>query len=596
MANTAIDLVGLDFDSLKQNLITYLKNNTQFKDLDYEGSNMRVLIDVLAYNTYLNAFYTNMVASEMFLDTAQLRDSIVSHAKELNYTPRSFTSAKATITVNITPSSNVSSVLIPKYTSFTSRVGSNTYTFTTPESTVTTNFVNGAFTVDLEVYEGNIITETFIVNSANANQRFVLSNQTVDTKSLDVTVYENNGQTVLPYTEVSQLYDVSDTSQIFFIQSAENQQYEIVFGDNVFGRRPKDGAYVLIKYRACSGELANGAVKFASDGPIDGHTSISISTINNASGGSLSESVESIKYNAPKSFQAQNRAVTSSDYEILLKNQFSDIRGVSVFGGEDADPPQYGKVFISADANNADGISEARKAVFLDFLKDKTPLTVDAEFINPSFMYVKIDTNVYYNINITRKQTADLLTQIQAAISTYNTTNLEDFNVTLFYSDLTQAIDAADDSIVGNETEISIVKRIYPTLNDNDYGFTIDTYNELATETGVKLSVDEPHYGHTLRSTPFVYENTTCLLLDDTLGNVYVASQRAGVVEVITKVGTINYTTGKIIVGNLNITSYQGDFIELFIRPAGQNITCKKNTILQIDIFDVSINVIGVKQ
>lgn len=597
MANTTIDLVGLDFASLKQNLITYMRNNTQFRDLDFEGSNMNVLMDVLAYNTYLNAFYTNMVASEMFLDTAQLRDSIVSHAKELNYTPRSFAAAKATIGVDITPSAtNVSSVLIPKYTSFTSRVGSNTYTFTTSESVVVTDYVSGAFTVNLDVYEGNIISETFVVNSANANQRFVLSNQTVDTKSLDVTVYEDNGQTALTYTVVSQLYDVRDTSQVYFVQSAENQQYELVFGDNVFGRRPKDGAYVLAKYRACSGELANGAARFASDGPIDGHSSVNVRTIATAAGGAVNESIESIRFNAPRSFQAQNRAVTTSDYEILLKNEFSDIRGVSVFGGEDADPPQYGKVFISADAINADGVSDARKAVYLDFLKDKTPLTIEAEFIDPTFMYVKIDTNVYYNINATRKQTADFQTAVQAAISTYNTTSLEDFNVTMFYSDLVEAIDNADTSIVGNETDIRIVKRVYPKLSDDSYSFTIETFNPLITETGVKLAADEPHYGHTLTSSLFTYQNSTCLLLDDTLGNVYVAAQRAGAVEIITKVGTINYQTGKILVSNLNITNYQGDYIELFIRPLGKNITCRKNTILQIDLADVTVNVFGVKQ
>lgn len=595
MANTTIDLVGLDFSTIKNNLTTFLKNNTQFKDIDYEGSNINVLLDLLSYNTYLNAFYTNMVASEMFLDTAQLRDSVVSHAKELNYVPRSFQSAKATITVDISPATAVTSVVVPEYTSFTSRVGSNTYTFSTAETQVLLDYTNGTYSTTIDVYEGIITSETFVVNPSNTAQRYVLSNPTIDTSSLSLTVYEDNGQTIIPYLPTGQLFNINDASRIYFIQAAENQQYEIVFGDGVYGKKPKDGAVVVAKYRACSGELPNGASLFVADGPIDGHTNISVTTVENAAAGTVSETVSSIKFNAPRFFQAQNRAVTAYDYEVLLKSQFADIRDISAYGGEDAIPPQFGKVFIAVDINNTTNVPGVRKSTFLQYIKDKTPLTITAEFINPSYLYAKINTSVLYNVNSTNKSTADINTLVQSAISNYNTDHLDGFKKTLYYSPLTKYIDNADQSIIGNDTSILLVSRLVPQL-DSDYQFTITTYNALETEIGPKINVGEVHYGHTFKSTSFTYKNSQCILVDDTLGNVFVAAQRGDYIEVISKVGTIDYVTGSITVSNFNISSYDGNYIECIFRTLSRNIEGVKNLVLRIDPNDVSVTVTGVKQ
>lgn len=596
MANTNIDLVGLDFTSLKNNLKTFLKTNTQFKDLDYDGSNINVLLDVLAYNAYLNAFYTNMVASEMFLDTAQLRDSIVSHAKELNYVPRSFTSAKATIKVNITPTTSVSTVLIPKFTSFTSRVGSNTYTFVTTESQVVTAANSNIFTQTIDVYEGAIKTETFVMNYANTMQRFVLSNPTIDTSSLDVTVYEDGGQTIQTYTLGSQLYGVTDTSKVFFVQPAQNQQYELIFGDNVFGRKPKDGSTVVARYRASSGELPNGATTFSSDGPIDGHTNVSVNTVTVATGGAVGESIESIRYNAPRAFQAQNRAVTSSDYETLLQNQFSDIQAVSVYGGEEASPPRYGRVYISVDVADADGAPETRKQAYLNYIRDKSPLTIQVEFVDPSFLYVKVDTTVYFNSNETNKTTSDIETTVQGAISSFNTANLSKFKRTLHYSSLVASIDDSETSIISNDTELTLIKRVTPTLNTS-YSFTATVDNPLQQETGRKLAVSEAHYGHTLTSSAFTYAGVRCLLIDDSLGSVYVAVEDANTIRVLRNVGSLNYETGTLTVGEgFNISAYEGNYIELRFKTLSKNIQSKTNTIIAIDPLDVSVTAVGVKQ
>jgi hypothetical protein len=595
MANTNFNLVGLDFNTLKDNLKSFLKNNTQFKDLDYEGSNINVLLDVLAYNTYLNGFYTNMVASEMFLDSAQLRDSVISHAKELNYIPRSFTSSKATITVAITPTAAVSSVLIPKYTSFTSRSGSNTYTFNTSSAIALNSSNSGVFSTTVDIHEGVIASETFVVNVSNTAQRYVLSNPTIDTSSLDVTLYEDNGATILTYTRADQLLSIKSSSKAFFLQGAENQQYEIVFGDGVFGRRPKDGSSIVIKYRVSSGELSNGCFEFTSDGAIDGHPSVLATTITSAQGGGVAETTEAIKFNAPRLFQAQNRAVTESDYEVLLLNQFSDIQAISAYGGEKAIPPQYGKVFISVDVADADGAPESRKSAFYDYIIQKTPATIAVEFIDPQFLYVKVNTTVLYDINNTVKTTADIETSVRAAISQYNNDSLANFKKTLYFSNLLEQIDSCDDSIISNDTTIYLVQRYLPQTNV-PINFIINVGNQLQTETGLKIEVGEKHYGHTLSTSLFTYQNLSCVLVDDTQGIVYIAEKQSDKIQVIKSVGTIDYINGIVNITNIEIADYEGNYIEFIFETKSKNISGYNNAIIEIDPIDVTVSVQGVKR
>jgi hypothetical protein len=594
MANTNFELVGLDFASIKSNLKSYLKNNTQFKDLDYEGSNINVLLDVMAYNTYLNAFYTNMVASEMFLDSAQLRDSIVSHAKELNYTPRSFTSAKAGLSVTITPNTAVSSVVVPKYTSFTSRVGSNTYSFSTGEAFVVTSDATGKFMLSTDVYEGTVTTDTFVMNG-QSKQRFVLSSPTVDVLSLDVSVYEDSGQTLLTYTRATKLLGVTDTSKVFFVQAAENQQYEIVFGDGVFGRRPKAGSTVVVRYRSCAGELPNGASVFVPDGLIDGHANIAVTTTSVAVGGAVAETLESIKFNAPRAFQAQDRAVTASDYETLLSANFSDIQAISVYGGEDVDPPRYGRVIISVDVAGAEGAPLSRKQTFYDFIKDRSPLTIQPEFIDPDFLYVHVSTDVNYNINTTTKTTTDIASAVRAAISSYNTTNLNKFKTTLYYSAMCAQIDNADASIIGNDTTVTIAKRIYPTVGVK-FQSVVDTHNPLSVESSLEMSGGSVHYGHTLTSTYITYQGNQAIIIDDAQGNILAATISGSSVIATQNIGTINYETGRLSFTNVIFDSYEGSYIELYLIPRAKNITAKQNTILVVNDEDVTVNVTGVRQ
>lgn len=594
MANTSIDLVGLDFNSIKTNLKTYLKNNTSFKDVNFEGSNIGVLIDLLAYNTYLNSFYTNMVASEMFIDTASLRDSVVSHAKSLNYTPRSFVSASANVTITISPSSSTNNVVMPKGTTFTSRVGSNTFTFSTNESLVLSNPNNNVFTSNITIYEGSYITDSFVMNYSNTSQRFVLSNPTIDTGSLSVIVIEDNGDANVSYTKTTSLVGMTSVSNNYFIEAAENQQYELRFGDGVFGRKPKDGAVIVAEYRTSSGELPNGSSIFVNDGSIDSHSNVSITTIANASGGAINETIESIRYNAPRAFQTQNRAVTASDYETILKANFSDIQSISAYGGETLVPPQFGKVFISVDVINADGTPQNRIETFSSFIGDKTPLSIDVVFVDPDFLYAEVVSEVKYNVNLTSKSTNDIKSLILSKISNYNLNNLNGFKKTLFYSKLIKDIDDTDSSIVSNNTNIRAIKKYTPTLNTNQ-SFQIDFGFRLEKETGVDLRTEEIHYGHTIQTSVFILNGYRSIIIDDTIGSLYVAKLSANVIDLERLIGTIDYHNGILIINNLNVSGFEGSAIKFYAVPKEKDISSFKNVILSIADEDIKVTVSPVK-
>ena len=594
MANTSIDLVGLDFQTIKTNLKTYLKNNSAFKDVDFEGSNINTLVDLLSYNTYLNSFYTNMVASEMFIDTAQLRDSVVSHAKSLNYTPRSFVSASAEIALTVTPSVPDTNVVIPKGTTFTSRVGSNTYTFSTAATEVINTSNNGVFTANLMLYEGTYIADSFTMNYSNTSQRFVLSNPTIDTGSVSVTVIEDGGSSTLAYTKTETLIGLTSLTKAYFVEAAENQQYEVRFGDNVFGRKPSDGSVIVVEYRTSSGELPNGASTFLNDGNIDTHANVSITTIASAAGGAINETIESIRYNAPRNFQVQGRAVTATDYETILKANFGDIQSISAYGGEDLVPPQFGKVFISVDVQNADGTPANRIKTFSDFIKDKTPVTVDVVFVDPQFMYVKVVSNIKYNVNATTKLSSDIRTAVLSKISTHNTTNLEGFKKTVYYTKLTKDIDSADDSIVSNDTEIRAIKIINPAI-DSDQSYEINYGFPFESETGVVLNTAEYHYGHTIQSSAFTYGGNRCILIDDTRGVLYVARLTGGIVEVKKSIGNVDYTNGIVTIQNLVVSNYEGSGIKIYARSKTKDFSSTKNVILAIKDEDVTVTVTPVK-
>ena len=589
MANSSVTLASLDFNSIKDSLKLYLQSQDRFTDYDFEGSNISVLLDVLAYNSFQNAFYLNMVGNEMFLDTSILRDSAVSHAKSLNYTPRSFNSAEATVNIAITvPNTEITTLTIPAYTSFTSTVGNDSYTFSTEEDIIlnspTTSGNNNIFTASNTVIsEGVWITDTFVVRP-NDNSRFILTNKTADTSSLTVTVLEDNQATTLTYTQATSLLGLTASSQVFFLQGAENFSYEIVFGDGVVARKPKDYSIVQVRYRTCNGQLANGARTFVTDGAIDGYSNVAVTTVTNASGGAVAEDVDSIKFNAPRYFQTQERAVTVEDYRNLLLATYPEINAINAYGGEQLDPPQYGKVFLAIDLTGADQLPQTKKDQYYSFVKSRCPIAIDPVFVDPEYTYVEVVSTVDYNINTTALSASDIRSLVIAAIQSYNTTNLDSFASTLRYSKLVAAIDAAQSAIVSNDTSIRLVKRLTPTVGSAQ-AFDVRFNDQLTT-----VLTSLPFNASTIESSIFTYNAAQVKIVDDGNGilNVVAAGDRNTIAQ--RNVGTVDYQTGLVQFSNLIVSSYT-NVIKLYAVAAEKDLETSTNTILAIDTADVNVTV-----
>jgi hypothetical protein len=322
---------------------------------------------------------------------------------------------------------------------------------------------------------------------------------------------------------------------------------------------------------------------------------VSVSTISSASGGVQAENNESIRFNAPRRFQAQDRAITTSDYEILLKTRFPEIQAISVYGGEEATPPQYGKVFISIDTANAEGVSVVSKNNYRDYIQQRSPLTIGVEFIDPTFTYVDVQTNVKYNTSRTSKTTSDISSSVKAAISLFSLNNIEDFNSILYYSNFVSSIDSADTSILGNDTSLRLIKRVQPSLNVNQE-IDIEFQNELSIDPFLRAETTDVSYGYTLTSSAFTFSNSTCILVDDSLGNIFIATKDQNNIRILKNVGTIDYVTGFLQITSLNISAYQGPYIKIFARTENKDLISKRNSILTIDLNDVSVTATGVKQ
>ena len=592
-ANSSIILSNIDFDTHKNTLKQYLKSQTRFQDYDFEGSNMNVLLDLLSYNTYHNMFYLNMASSEMFLDSAQIRDSVVSHAKELNYVPRSFRSAEANVNISIlTSDTSKRSIAIPKGTSFTSRFNNRNFTFTTAELVTLTDYTvnaNSTLTFDgsnIQLYEGYYVNDTFTFVNDGA-QRFILSNRNCDIDSASVTVIEDTGANTLTYTKASSLFNIDADSQVFFVQPAENETYEITFGDGVSGRKPKDNSIVSVEYRVSNGELPNGCKTFKADSTIDGESGITITLNTAAAGGSVSESIDSIKFNAPRHFTTQERAVTTEDYENLLKQNFSEINAVSAYGGEDLNPPQFGKVFVAVDLVDVDGVPEVKRDQYYRFLKPRSPVSIDPVFVDPGYTYIELTSTVNYNLNSTKLSSEDIKTIVTSAVRQYALDNLNDFNKVFRYSQVTSAIDSAQGAIISNETSIKLFKEVTPTLGATET-FDVDFQTELDTTLAESVG------GFTLQSTRFTFGGERATFQDDGAGIVNIVSAATG--TIITNIGTIDYESGLVQISGLNISAYEGSAIKVKAVPLSKDIRVINNIILNILEDDIRLTIRGVSQ
>lgn len=598
MANSSIDLVGLDFDSLKSSLKTYLKARPEFKDYDFEGSNINVLLDILAYNSYHQSYYLSMVLSESYIDSAQLRNSMVSHAKELNYLPRSARSARAEIDLNFSSNTNV--VTIPRGTSFTATVGSNLHTFLTDDESVHFSS-NGTFSVpDLAVYEGRMASERYVVNYNVSVQRFLINDPTVDTRSIRVSVTEDGSTTPTTYVWTTTTLGLGAGSQVFFLQAAEDGKYEVIFGDDILGRRPKDNSVVSISYRTCTEAAGNGASRFYLDSAFTTFTSTpTVETSAVARGGASVESIDSIRFYAPRYFQVQERAVNVSDYEIMLRQRFPEINALAAYGGEDLDPPQFGKVFISVDISDVDGLPESKVREYREFLRDKVPLSIDTEFVEPEFLFFDVATSVKYSVTGTDLNAEQVRSLVANRIITYTTDELNDFKASFLYSRFVGVIDdITQASIISNDTDIRIYRRVVPTFGtsvDLQVGFGVPL-----TEEGSVLPT-RYHYDDfvAVRSSPFVLGGETVHIDDDGSGVLRIVKDVLNeVVVVIPSVGSVDYSTGFLSMTNIRIDGLEAgeQYVRFYGRTAARDFETRENVILDLEADRMRIEVVPVRE
>jgi hypothetical protein len=598
-ANSATQIAELDFEGIKTNLVTFLQSQSNIKDYDYTGSNISTVLDVLAYNTYLNNFYLNMVANEMFLDTAQERDSIISHIKELNYTPRSFHSSKAVINLQVYPTERQSLITVPKYTPFTTSIAGVSKTFTTENALVIKPSVDGLNNTqyvasNVDVFEGKVVEEVFAVTSANS---FIatISNKEVDTRHLVVKIRESSSSTSNSvWTRADTLFGLSSTSNSYFIEPTQGSKFNITFGDGVFGKKPVQGNLVEISYRSGTGKLGDNGKVFVNSGSIDGHSNVAVSTVTNSIGGQEIESMNDIKFNAPRAFQVQERAVTANDYKILLQREYPQVKNVLAFGGEQLTPPRYGKVILAVDLADADGVPESLKSSIADFFKDKTPVGIDVVVNIPEFLYVEINGKSYYNITTTTQSTSAIATKATNALISFANTNINGFGVTYRNSKALGAVDACDTSISSTEFEVRVKRKLSPPATIKK-SYVIDFNNELAVDDILHSTSVKTTYKSAIESTTFTFAtDTSAFLVDDGLGNLKIVKTDSSdkLVIILAKAGTVDYKTGKIEISSLLIPAFTGTNLEVKARTVSRNIKSTKGAILQLNASDISITAI----
>jgi len=598
MANTSINLVDLDFASLKGSFKNYLRDQNQFKDYDFEGSNINILLDLLSYNSYKNAFYLNMLLSESFLDSAQLRNSILSHAKELNYLPRSARSSKAKVRIEFEATGESAPYIIQKGSPLTTLVKNESYTFTIPE-TITVSSANTTYSFETDIFEGTYIQDTYTYRQGIENQRFKLTNRNIDTESLTVSVFEDGNEVSDAYKLSTSLLDLDETSKVFFLQPTETGYFEVLFGDNNLGRRPKINSTIVMEYRTSSGELPNGAREFSVDFDPTGSDELNftpeVNTLENSRDGAEEESIESIRYMAPRHFQTQERAITASDYSIALKGQFPEINAVHAYGGEDLSPPQFGKVFIAVDITNVDGFPESKKIEYKNFIDRRSPFGIRPVFVDPEFSYLSVRSKVRYDVNVTSASRETLKSIIKNAIVDFNEEYLNDFNVILRNSKLETEIDDSDASIISSVTRTRIYKKINPRLGLSEnfrINFGVPIIDTIPEKEDLHRATDV----HALVSSLFIFNSEQVLLEDDGSGNVRIMKTDGFINEKIKNVGKIDYNTGQIEIDGLVVDSFQGSSIKLFVTPVDPDVVASQNSILTIEDDEIIIDLEEVRR
>ena len=600
--NQKLRVTELDFDEIKDNLKTFLKNQSEFKDYDFEGSGMSILLDTLAYNTHYMGFNANMLANEMFLDSAALRSSVVSHAKTLGYEPNSCRAPKATIGVALTTTN--STATMPAGTKFTSTVDGVSYQFVTITSRSASSSGNTINFDNTEIYEGTYVTTKYTVDNSDTEQRFIITDNRADTTTLTVTIQNSSSDTfTTTFTKATDISQLTINSNVYFLQEVEQGRFEVYFGDGVVSKSLTDGNIVILQYVVTNKTAANGANSFSSPSSISGITDIGVTLVASAAGGAEPESIDSIKLSAPLDFAAQGRCVTRNDYSVFTKKLFPNTQAVSVWGGEDGSfdsslgvtsTPSYGKVFISIKSNTGQNLTSEQKTSLVKSFGPFTVASITPVIVDPETTFLILGTTFMFDSTKTVLVGPDLEAAVITAITNYNDTSLKNFNSPFRHSVVTGLIDDVDAAILNNTTTVTMAKFFTPTISSN-VSYTISFNNPLFN----------PHSGHNadnggiVASTGFKVDGRTEEMFfdDDGKGNLRMYYlQGSARTYYATQAGTVNYSTGVVSTNAYKFTSVSdvdgatSTKVRMTVIPNSNDVVPVRNQLLEIDLVNSTFN------
>ena len=585
-------LNNLDFTDIKVALKDYMRAQSDFTDYDFEGSALSNILDVLAYNTYYTAFNTNMVVNEMYLDSATLRDNVVSLAKQLGYTPKSITAPKASVDMALTfTGTSPSTVTIKAGSGFVSNYDGSLYRFVLRDDNKVEVANNVATFSAIPIYEGSYISTATTIDTSIKDQRFYLDNAGIDTTTVKVRVYKAINSTIFDdYTAANNILDIGAADKVFFLSEKEDERYELFFGDGVLGKKLEDGNVVEISYIITNGDVTNGAKTFTINGVMQDennsnvalpYTVTSLTTVSNASGGAPIETIDKIKFNAPKYYGSQNRAVTGNDYKAIVRNLYPAVSDIIVFGGEEQEPPAYGKVFLSVKPTEAAALSSFTKNELTSELKKYTVASIRPEFVDPSILFLELTSNIYYNGTKTKMLPTEVASTVSTAITEYlKTSGTEKFNGKFRYSKFIGVIDNSDRAINSNDTDVTMRKDFIAQINASSYyevcygnPFLIDCNNPVVWSTGMTV-FEYPTY------TSYLEDRNGKLVLyrlDSITGEKILLND---------SVGTVDYTKGEITMNDFTILkgTFSDNRIELRVKPANKDIEVKREMYLDVDV------------
>jgi len=591
MAGNKLVVADFDFDNVKSNLKSFLQDQPEFSDYNFEGSGFAVLLDTLAYNTHYLGFNANMLANELYLDSADIRKNVVSLAKMLGYTPTSAKSPLANVDITINNGSGAT-VTMNKGTSFNSIVDNVNYQFVTNQEIIMTP-QNGVYKFSgVDLYEGSLVNFRYTVDSTDVDQRFIIPSVNADTNTLKITIQNSITDTTQnTYTLASGLKSLNSTSKAYFLQESDTGRFEVYFGDDVIGKKLSDGNIVIMEYIVGNREEANGCSSFSLSSSVGDFTNVSVTTNSAAQGGSGPESKDSIRFNAPLQYTSQDRTVTTTDYETLVKSIYPNATSISAWGGEDDETPIYGVVKIAVKGQSGVPLTNATKLDIVTKLKSYNVASVRPEIIDPIITSVVLVVNAKFDKNSTTKTAETLKSEITTAISNYNLNTLTAFDGVFRYSKITGLIDNVDNSILSNITTVKIRKSFTPTLSSST---KYDVY--------FRNAIYNPHSGHesVLSSTGFKISgiNNEMFLDDDGLGNVRLYYLVSGIKTVQNATqGTIDYATGQITLNSLDVASISNirgsvsTVIEITASPSSNDVVPVRDQILEIDVENSIVNV-----